>query len=139
MCYSENMIKTLTTYEVAELLLADSNANWSRSGALALAEYLEGIEADSGHPMEFDLVAIRCEWTEYPSAVEAVAEIAGFAPINEATRKKYRQGVKILASDALEYLKEKTDVIEFFSETWALPSRSPKMKTISSGVIVRIF
>jgi len=101
------MIKTLTTYEVAELLLEDSNANWSRSGALALAEYLEGVEIDSGHPMEFDLVAIRCEWTEYNSAVEAVAEIAGFVAINEA---------------ALEYLKEKTDVIEF-----------------DGGIIVRIF
>ena len=100
------MIKTLTTYEVAELLLADSNANWSRSGALALAEYLEGVEIDSG-PMEFDRVAIRCEWTEYRSEIEAVAEIAGFVAIKEA---------------ALEYLQEKTDVIEF-----------------DGGIIVRIF
>lgn len=102
------MIKTLTRYEVAELLLADSNANWSRSGALALAEYLEGVEIDSGHPMEFDLVAIRCEWTEYRSEIEAVAEIAGFVAINKEA--------------ALEYLQEKTDVIEF-----------------DGGIIVRIF
>jgi len=123
MCYSENMIKTLTTYEVAELLLADSNANWSRSGALALAEYLEGVEIDSEsistHPMEFDLIAIRCEWTEFNSAVEAVAEIGGFVAISNEV--------------ALEYLKEKTEVIEFFSIDQLLSTRLPPR-----GVIVRM-
>jgi hypothetical protein len=38
---------------------------------LALAEYLQELEDSTGETMEFDAVAIRCDWTEYPSAVEA--------------------------------------------------------------------
>ena len=69
------MIETLTTYQIANRLLQDSNACWTRSGALALAEYLENIEEDTGETMELDVVAIRCDFSEYPSAVEAHNDI----------------------------------------------------------------
>jgi hypothetical protein len=59
------MKMTLSTYAVADLLLADNNANWSRAGALALADYLEEIESETGEEMEFDRVAIRCDYSEY--------------------------------------------------------------------------
>jgi hypothetical protein len=59
------MKTTLSTYAVADLLLADNNANWSQAGALALACYLEEIESDTGEEMEFDAVAIRCDFSEY--------------------------------------------------------------------------
>ena len=64
------MIQTLTTTEAAELLLRDENAAWSRGGAYALIEYLEEHEEESA-PMEFDRVAIRCDFNEYKSALEA--------------------------------------------------------------------
>jgi hypothetical protein len=65
------MIITLSTYDIANRLLQDSNACWTRSGAFALAEYLQSIEEDTGEQMEFDACAIRCDFAEYPSAVEA--------------------------------------------------------------------
>lgn len=47
------------------MLRADQNANWTYAGALALAEYLEEIEAETGEEMEFDVVVLRCDFSEY--------------------------------------------------------------------------
>lgn len=64
------MFETLSTYDIADRLLKYSNA-WSRPGAFAMAKHLQSIEEDTGEQMEFDAVAIRCDFAEYPSAVEA--------------------------------------------------------------------
>ena len=61
------MKQTLTTYQIADALKADENANWSYAGSLALAEYLEQLEEDLGEEMELDVVAIRCDYSEYKS------------------------------------------------------------------------
>ena len=58
---------TLSTYQIAEALIQDENAAWSRSGAFALAEYLEELETDCGTEEELDVVAIRCECSEFGS------------------------------------------------------------------------
>jgi hypothetical protein len=57
----------LSTYHAADLLHADGNANWSYNGALALVEYLEEYEEESGAEIELDVVAIRCDFAEYES------------------------------------------------------------------------
>jgi len=67
------MKRTLSTYEVAGLLMSDEYAKWSRPAAYALAEYYENLENESGEEIEFDAVAIRCEWNEYATA-EEIAE-----------------------------------------------------------------
>jgi hypothetical protein len=59
------MKKTMTTSDIAHELIDDGNANWSRAGAFALAEYLEELEESTGEEMEFDHVAIRCDFSEY--------------------------------------------------------------------------
>tara|TARA_R110000772_G_scaffold93212_4_gene190479 strand:- start:787 stop:1128 length:342 start_codon:yes stop_codon:yes gene_type:complete len=64
------MKNTLNTSEAASLLMADDNAAWSMAGAYALAEYLEQIEYLGGAEIEFDRVAIRCEYSEYESLQE---------------------------------------------------------------------
>lgn len=61
------MKTTLTTSQAAHELIDDKNANWSRAGAFALVEYLEELEEDTGETIEFDAVAIRCDFTEYAS------------------------------------------------------------------------
>jgi hypothetical protein len=64
------MKKTMTTSEIAHELIDDGNASWSRAGAFALAQYLEELEESTGEEMEFDHVAIRCEWSEYASLMD---------------------------------------------------------------------
>jgi hypothetical protein len=67
------MKHTMTTHEIADELKQDENANWSWAGCLALAEYMEAYERDTGEEVEFDCVAIRCEYSEY-SSLQAWAE-----------------------------------------------------------------
>ena len=57
----------MTTYECAKALTHDDYANWTRSGAFALVEYLEQMEEDCGTSIGFDPVALRCEFSEYES------------------------------------------------------------------------
>jgi len=61
------MKKTMTTYDIAHELLQDTNAAWTRAGAFALAEHLEQYEEETGEEMEMDVVAIRCDFSEYSS------------------------------------------------------------------------
>jgi hypothetical protein len=103
---------TLTTSAAVELLKVDQFARWSRNGAAALVEYLENVEDECGTEIEFDHVALRCDFTEYKSALEAATQ-CGFEPS------------AFQAEDddaAFEWLQDRTQVIEF-----------------ESGVIIRNF
>jgi hypothetical protein len=71
------MKKTLTTSEIAHELIDDGNSNWSRAGAFALAEHLEQYEEETGEEMEFDHVAIRCDFSEYKSLLDFADEYFG--------------------------------------------------------------
>ncbi len=99
------MKQTLTTNEAANLLVADDNAGWSYAGARALVEHLEAVEDDTGEAIEFDAVALRCEYAEYESAVQA-AEECGWEPDEDADSDDAEE-------EALEWLTDRTTVIEF--------------------------
>ena len=102
---SKQTMKTiLTTGDIAKALIHDENANWSRAGAFALAEYLEQLEEEcspltiGGLEMELDIIALRCEYSEYDSAITAAS---CYTP--EFSTEK----------DAIEYLEDHTSVIQF--------------------------
>ena len=92
----------MTTYQIADRLLRDSNACWSRPGAFALAQYLQSVEEDTGETMEFDAVAIRCDYSEYPSAVEAHNSVTQGHDLTEEEEET-----------ALERMREIGEVLEF--------------------------
>jgi len=71
------IVKTLSTWEAADLLLADENANWSRAGSLALAEWFEELSDDFNTPQEFDRVAMRCDFSEYENLFAFAQEYFG--------------------------------------------------------------
>lgn len=98
------MKETLNTYEIADRLFQDENAGWSYNGAKALAEYLD---TDENEDAEFDRVAIRCDFSEYPSAQEA-AEAYGW----EADSHIEDDGQECDA-DALQWLENRTTVLSF--------------------------
>ena len=64
----------MTTYECAKALTHDDFASWTRSGAFALVEYLEQMEDDCETSIQFDPVALRCEYSEYKSFSEFAKE-----------------------------------------------------------------
>lgn len=60
--------ETLSEIEIANRLYQERDKNgfdFPQCGALA--QYLCELSEDSGEPVEFDQVAIRCEWTAYDS------------------------------------------------------------------------
>ena len=67
--------------------------NFSYDGLGALFNWYEALEEDTGEKIEFDMVAICCEYTEYESLEE----------FNNAYGKEW----------TLEELKDHTEVIEF--------------------------
>ena len=78
------MKNTLNTSEAASLLIADENADWSMAGAYALAEHLEQVEEDCGEEIEFDRVALRCEYSEYNDLIDWACSYYGADTWREA-------------------------------------------------------
>lgn len=97
------MYQNLNTNQAIKLLRVDEYAHWSWSGAEALVEYLEDLEDSTNTKIEFDTVAIRCEFSEYESVLEAV-EHYDFIPSDDKDE---------IEADALKYLEERTTVIQF--------------------------
>ena len=64
------MKNTFNTYEITDALLQDENADWSYTGAKALAEYLEELRDDCGVNLELDVVALRCAYSEHDGLIE---------------------------------------------------------------------
>ena len=51
------------------------HAKFSWYCAKALYDYYMHLAEDSGQPIEFNPIAIRCEWSEYESLEEAAKDI----------------------------------------------------------------
>jgi hypothetical protein len=64
------MKQTLMTYQIVDSLYRNKDNGFSFEGAKALAEYLEQLEEDIGEELELDVVAIRCEYSEYKNYQE---------------------------------------------------------------------
>jgi len=60
------MKDTVTEYQFVNEM-AQAQHGFTREGARALFEYFENLEQDTGEEMEFDPIAIRCEFDEYES------------------------------------------------------------------------
>ena len=113
------MKRTLTTDDIADALRRDDNARWSDSGAWALAEWLEELENDIGDEMELDVVAIRCDFTEYDSLQDWAMGYHGTEYILEAL-EAIGVDEDIATGDSIEdieeairdWLQDRTTVIE---------------------------
>lgn len=117
------MKTTLTTSQAADILASDKNNGFSYSGAYALVEYLEELEADCGEEMEFDAVAIRCDWLEHESLQKWGEDYFGgwnnltqefgedyFGPLEDETPEEYAERF----DDAIrEYITDHGTLIEF--------------------------
>lgn len=89
------IVVTLSKGEFVERLVADKNASWSVEGAEVLFNYLEEMADIMGEPYEFDLVGLRCEYSE-----NTVDEIIDYYDID--------------VSDAADDEDEKADIVREF-------------------------
>ena len=89
----------ISTYQAADLLLRDDNASWSRPAAFAIVEYFEELQEDCA--IDFDTVAIRCEFSEYKSIQEAANQYADSLHIDPMEWLQDRTTVILTDSDAV--------------------------------------
>jgi hypothetical protein len=99
---------TLTESEFVNRFLA-IRGNFSREALVALFEHFTDLESVSEQEIEFDAIAICCDWTEYASALEA-AEAYGFkAPESEDERADKSE------EQAVAFLRDETAILELES------------------------
>jgi hypothetical protein len=95
------MKTTVTSYHFVEAFRSyGRESQFTRPALFALFDYLEAVESDTGTEIELDPIAFCCEWTEYQTAVEAA----------KAYGREFDD-----ESDAIDWLREKTEVLEFRS------------------------
>lgn len=70
------MIETINFYEFSDRFLQSDNYknNFSYEGLKALFNYLEEYEEETGEQIEFDMIAICCDYTEYSNWKELKAD-----------------------------------------------------------------
>ena len=64
------MRQTITENQFVDAIVGDDYNTMSYEGAQALFEYIEEYEDSCGTEIEFNVVAIRCEWAEYENIEE---------------------------------------------------------------------
>jgi hypothetical protein len=100
------MKQNLTEYEVAHLLLKDKENNgFSYEGCFALAVYLSDLEGETGSEIDIDVVALRCDWTEYSDFITAYKDFTGCHPNAEVDYEE--------EAVAEFYFQKNTQVIKF--------------------------
>ncbi len=100
---------TVDQNEFVRRFLAIRPEQFSREALIALFDFIDEQERDLGEEQELDVIAICCDWTEYPSALEA-AEAYGFEP--KATEDERADKSE---EDALWFLRDETTVLELKS------------------------
>jgi hypothetical protein len=96
------MKQTITEYQFVDAFrLCGRETQFSVPARRALFDYLESFEHDSGTELELDPIGICCEFAEYPCALEA-AKVYGLELRGDDEESR-----------ALEWLREKTQVVEF--------------------------
>lgn len=103
---------TLDAGALARHLLNNEYTNYTPAGADALAEFLYNLDADTGEDTELDVVAIRCEYREFPSLLDwALSYFGGQAKVDA----EFGDDVAVDARNAAirEYIMGRGVLIEF--------------------------
>lgn len=106
------MKTTVSEYDFTQAFMTSDTYknNFSYSGLKALYEDLVRYEEDADTEIDFDMVAICCEYSEHESAVDAVEDYSHDTIVDELLRNKDEDEKE---AQALEWLQERTQVIEF--------------------------
>lgn len=78
--------------------------NFTHEGLRALFDYIEEYEAETGEETTFDMVALCCEYSEYPSAKEASDQYGRYYDIDDTNEN--------IEKSAREWIDDRTTVID---------------------------
>jgi hypothetical protein len=108
------MKQTLTTYDIAEALINDEYGGWSRAGAFAMAEHLEQYEEDTGEELDLDVVAIRCDYSEFDGLLEWAKDYHTQDQFNGIFEDEIDSGDEDDLDEAIrDYINDQGQLIEF--------------------------
>jgi hypothetical protein len=107
------MKTTLSTSAAAEILASDENSSFSRLGAYALVQHLEELEDSTGEEMEFDSVAIRCDFSEYDSLTDWAEDYFTGDNWRDDVKCDYDADDDTLNEKIREYIQDRGQLIEF--------------------------
>ena len=84
-------------------------------GKRALFDYLEEMSEGMDEPIELDVIALCCEYSEYESAWDAMKEYQpeDMPTVDEVEGEDLLELNERLETAALEWLEERTSVITF--------------------------
>ena len=84
------------------------NDQFSPAALRALFEHITEMEREAEDEIELDVIGLCCEWQEFKTALEAAVEY-GF----DAGESAKSFGHESDESEALDWLREQTQVVEF--------------------------
>lgn len=103
------MRTTVSSYNFVDAFRSSQyKDNFSYSWLHALFDYLEDYEAQAQTEIELDIVALACDYSEYPSAIEACKEHGLIGELTEWEEYTPEE----MEENALELLKQYTTVIQ---------------------------
>ena len=91
------MKKTINFYEFSSWFEEHRPNNFSKVGLQSLFDYLEELEEDTGYDIEFDPIALCCEYTQYENINEFHQ--------NYISKKEYQESEDEYY-ESLKYLKQ---------------------------------
>ena len=77
------MKQNISSSQFVNEIVGDDHNDISYEGANALFEYLEDYEDSIGEELEFDSVAIRCEWAEYENLDAVLSDYDNIKTLEE--------------------------------------------------------
>lgn len=103
----DNMKETLTQSQFCHRFKEVRPDNFSWAALEALFEYFEEYEDSCGDEIEFDPIAICCDFSEHDSALACIEDMGyDFTPDEDEDSEEQEES-------ALEWLRDQTTVIEF--------------------------
>lgn len=107
------MIQTISFSNFCDGFRGSYENNFSYEGKRALFDYLENLEDDIGEIIDFDPIALCCEYTEYDSAYEAMQQYQPEdMPLEGVEGDDLIEIAEKEEAKALEWLQELTQVVE---------------------------
>ena len=85
--------------------------NFSYNGLIALFDYLEDLEEDTGEDINFDMVGLCCDYSEYKNIEEFINDYQDYAKDWHKALKDWP--AKAAYENLILALREETEVIEF--------------------------
>ena len=98
------IVNTMSFSEFCDGWPESRRNSFSYAGKRALYDYLENLSDEIGESIEYDPIALDCEFTEYSSAFKATQNY-NFEPDTDGTDAEDQE------KEALEWLEYRTQVI----------------------------